>query len=73
MRQLDYRGTKSSTFKLVLFAFVTGTLMLVLEKISGSEWVTGVLGLVASYVVKDSVASMAEAYRDAKTPPPTAP
>lgn len=74
MKQLEYRGMKSSTFKLVLFVFVVGTLMLVLGKISGSEWVTGVIGLVASYVIKDSVASMSEAYRDSKVPPPgTAP
>ena len=67
MKNLDYRGAKSSTFRIVIFAFIVGTILLVLDKITGSEWVTGVLGLVGSYVLKESVAKVAEAYRDSPT------
>jgi len=64
MKNLEYRGTKSSTFQLVLFAFLMATLMLVLNKITGSEWVTGALGMVGAYALKEGVTKCAEAYRD---------
>jgi len=64
MKNLEYRGTKSSTFQLVLFVFLTATLMLVLDKVTGSEWVTGAIGLVSGYVLKESITKGAEAYRD---------
>jgi len=64
MKNLDYRGTKSSTFQIVLFAFLVATLMLVLGKITGSEWVTGALGMVSAYALKEGIAKCAEAYRD---------
>lgn len=64
MKNLDYRGTKSSTFQLVLFAFLVATLMLVLNKITGPEWVNGALGMVGAYALKEGIAKAAEAYRD---------
>lgn len=64
MRNLDYRGTQSTTFKLVLLCFLTGTALLVGGYISGSEWVTGIIGLVSGFVLRDGVAKAAEAYRD---------
>lgn len=72
-KQLRYRGIKSSVFQLVFFAFVTATLMLVLDKITGSEWVTGALGLVSGYALKESISKMSEAYRDSRQPPSEAP
>lgn len=59
---LEYRGHNSSTFRLVLFCFVVGTALLLFGKISGGDWVTGVIGLVSAYVVKEAVAKGAEAY-----------
>lgn len=64
MAHLDYRGTKSTTFKLVLFAFLTATLMLLLGKITGSDWTSSAMGLISAFAVKEAVVSGAEAYRD---------
>jgi len=61
---LAYRGYKSVTFKLVLLGFITGSVFLIYGYITGSEWVTGVLGLLAGYVLRDGVSKAAEAYRD---------
>ena len=59
---LEYRGHNSSTFRLVLFCFLTGTALLLVGKITGGDWVTGVIGLVSAYVIKESIAKGAEAY-----------
>jgi len=64
MSNLDYRGTKSVTYKLVLLGFATGTALLLSGHITGENWVTGVLGLLTGYVVRDAAAKIAEAYRD---------
>jgi hypothetical protein len=68
MSNLHYRGTKSTTYKLVLLSFLTGTGLLLHGDITGGEWVTGVLGLVAGYVARDIGAKSAEAYRDKGQP-----
>lgn len=67
MSNLTYQGSQSTTYRLVLLAFLTATAMLGLGKISGSEWVSGALGLVSAYVVRELGAGAAEAYRDKPT------
>ena len=57
----EYRGFKGTKFQLTLLAFLVGTLMLLLDKITGDLWTWGVLGLVASYVTGDVVSRFAEA------------
>lgn len=49
----DYHGFKGTKFRLTLLAFMVGTLMLVLDKITGDLWTWGVLGLVVAYVTGD--------------------
>ena len=66
---LQYKGRKSTTFQLVLLGFVTGTALIVFGYIDGNQWVTGVLGLLTGYVMRDAVKSAAEAYRDKGVPP----
>ena len=61
---ITYRGTDSTTYRMVLLAFFTATLMLTMDKISGDAWVTGALGLVATYVAKQIGVAASEAYRD---------
>ena len=61
---LQYRGWNSTTLRLVVIVFFTGTVLLIFDKINGDQWVTGIIGLVASYVIKESVAKVSEAYRD---------
>ena len=70
---LDYKGSKSTTFQLVLLGFVTGTALIVFGYIDGNQWVTGVLGLLTGYVMRDAVKSFSEAYRDKGTQPPPQP
>lgn len=67
-KQLDYRGWKSTTLQLVLLAFLTGTLMLVLGKIDSTQWTGSVFALVATYALRDTAAKGIEMYRDIKTP-----
>lgn len=57
---------RSVTFRLVLLVFLTGTGLLLSSHINSDQWVNGVLGLVAAYVVRDAAAKAAEAYRDKK-------
>ena len=64
VNNLEYRGTKSLTYKLVLLGFLTGTALLLFGEISGGQWVTGVLGLIGTYVVKEAASKASEAYRD---------
>lgn len=66
---LDYKGAKSTTFQLVLLGFVTGTGLIIAGYIDGNQWVTGVLGLLSGYVLRDAVKSASEAYRDKGSPP----
>jgi len=68
MGNLDYKGMASTTFRLVIFAFIVGTVLLIYGKITSDNWTTGVLGLVASYASKEAIKSVAEAYRDKGTP-----
>jgi hypothetical protein len=65
---LEYHGHNSTTLKLVLLGFLTGTALVLSGHISGSEWVAGVLGLLAGYVVQGGVKAAAEAYRDKDKP-----
>ena len=58
---MNYHGTKGTKFRLTLLAFLVGTLMLLLGKITGELWTWGVLGLVASYVLGDVGSRFAEA------------
>ena len=67
---LDYKGRKSTTFQLVLLGFITGTALIIFVFIDGNQWVTGVLGLLTGYVMRDAVKSAAEAYRDKGIQPP---
>lgn len=60
MQYLTYRGNKSTTYQLVLLSLLLGTLLVLLGKLTGGEWTTGVLGLVAAYVVRDLGARAAE-------------
>lgn len=64
MKNLDYRGTKSATFQLVLLVFLIATLLLILGYINENNWTLGALGLVSGYVVRDAAAKASEAYRD---------
>lgn len=64
MSNLAYRGGKSTTLNLVLLGFTTGTGLLLSGHITGSEWITGVLGLLTGYVLRGGIAAAAEAYRD---------
>ena len=64
MNNLDYRGTKSATFQLVLLVFLTATLLLVTGYINESNWTVGALGLVSGFVLRDAAAKAAEADRD---------
>lgn len=56
----DYRGFKGTKFQLTVLAFLVGTLMLLLGKITGDLWTWGVLGLVVSYVTGDVASRFAE-------------
>lgn len=64
MSSLDYRGQESTTYQLVLLGFLTATGLVIAGIITGSEWVTGALGLLTAYVLKQVGTSVAEAYRD---------
>ncbi|KKK74053.1 hypothetical protein LCGC14_2887600 [marine sediment metagenome] len=64
MKNLDYRGWESTTLRLVLLVFFIGTILLIADKINGDQWITGIIGIVASYVIKESVSKASEAYRD---------
>lgn len=64
MRNLDYRGHRSTTLHVVLLVFATGTGLLLSGHLEAEQWVTGVLGLVSAYVLRDAAAKVAEAYRD---------
>jgi len=69
-KNLAYRGLKSWTLRLVLLGYFTGTYIFIMtDKLTGSEWVTGVLGLLATYVLKESAAKASEAYRDKPVEP----
>jgi hypothetical protein len=49
--------------------FFVGTFIFILtEKLTGSEWITGVLGLLAGYVLRDGITKAAEAYKEKGTP-----
>lgn len=65
-----YNGFRSTKLQLVVLAFLVGTLMLVLGKITGDNWTVGVLGLVASYVVGDVGARFASGTAKTVTPTP---
>lgn len=69
MSNLAYRGNRSTTLWLVLLGFGTGSLFLMTGQITGSEWVTGVLGMLSAYVLREGVKAVAEAYRDKGSPP----
>jgi hypothetical protein len=62
LSNLQYRGYRSITLQLVLLAFVTGTVLVVLHYISADNWVNGVLGMLAAYVARDGMSKAAEAY-----------
>jgi hypothetical protein len=66
-KQINYRGWKSTTLQLVLLSFLIGTLMLLLGKIDGSQWVGSVFALIATYSLRDIAAKGIEVYRDIKT------
>ena len=48
-----YRGAKGTKFQLTLLTLSLGTLMLVLDKVSGEQWTFGVVGMVAAYITGD--------------------
>lgn len=50
---MGYHGLRGTKFQLVVLAFLTGTGMLLLGKITGDLWTYGVLGLVVTYVAGD--------------------
>ena len=68
-KNLDHRSC-GTTCRIVLLGFIVGTIIFIAtEKLTGGEWITGVLGLLAGYVFRDGVTKAAEAYRDSKQPP----
>jgi hypothetical protein len=67
---VSYRGFKSVTFFLVMLGYLTGTWLVWIGTITGTEWVNSVLGLLAGYVIRDGVSKAAEAYRDKPNTPP---
>lgn len=69
MKQLDYRGWRSTTLQLVLMVLVIGTALVWFGKISSDNWTTGVLGLVAAYVLRDVASKGIEAAQAIKSPP----
>jgi len=63
-KNLDYRGDNSLTYRIVRNVFIVGTILLVLDYIKSNDWVTGIIGLVTAWVVKDGVTKAAEVYRE---------
>lgn len=57
----EYRGARGTKFKLVVAVLVVGTVMLVIGKLTGDQWITGVIGLVGSYILGDVGGRFAEA------------
>lgn len=57
----EYRGVSGTKFKLVTAVLVIGTVMLIVGKLTGDQWVTGVIGLVGSYILGDVGGRFAEA------------
>jgi hypothetical protein len=64
MSNLSYKGKDSTTYKLVLLGFTTGTCLLIWGFITGAEWVTSTAAMLGSYVLKGGVSAASEAYRD---------
>ena len=62
-----YRGTKSTKFQLTLLTLLLGTVLALLDKMSGTAWGLYVVGLVATYVTGDVGSRFAAA--KAATPP----
>lgn len=68
MRNVEYRMF-GATMRLVIFVFIVATALIVIDKLTGSEWVTLTMGLVGGWVLRDGAAKASEAYRDTKMPP----
>ena len=49
----DYRGWKGTKAGLTLLTLLLGTVMLAIDKLTGGEWIMGVVGLVGIYVAGD--------------------
>jgi len=59
---LSYKGYKSTTFILVVFGYVSGTLLLIGEYITPVIWETSVLSMLSGYIVRDGISKVAEGY-----------
>lgn len=56
----EYRGASGTKFKLVAAVLAIGTVMLAIGKLTGDQWVTGVIGLVTAYILGDVGGRFAE-------------
>ena len=59
---LSYKGYKSTTFILVVFGYVSGTLLLIGDYITPLIWETSVLSMLSGYIVRDGISKVAEGY-----------
>ena len=68
MKNVEFRMF-GATMRLVVLVLLISTALIVMGKLTGSEWVTLTMGLVGGWVLRDGATKAAEAYRDTKVPP----
>lgn len=59
---ITYKGFKSVTFFLVIFGYVSSTVLLVLSYIDVVTWKDTAFSMLSMYIVRDGVSKIAEAY-----------
>lgn len=59
---LSYHGFKSTTFFLVMFGYLSGTLLLIGDYITPVIWETGILSMLSGYLLRDTVSRVSEGY-----------
>lgn len=59
---ITYKGFKSVTFFLVLFGYISSTLLLIFAFIDAITWQNTAFGMLSAYVIRDGVSKIAEAY-----------
>ena len=69
MKNLDYKGFKSTRLIVALVIFAVGTALLGFGKIEGPTWMQLVTWVFGTYAVSEAGAKGAEAMRDRGAPP----
>ncbi len=64
MKNLDYRGYKSTTLRLVVMTALGATALLLWDKVPASSWENIVMASVIAYAFKEVGSKTAEAIRD---------